>query len=370
MKGSGRTVAWAIPILQELVKRFESERYPRKPQCHRPTAVVILPTREVAHQVRDQLRCLAKNTDVRIGFFASEYQHYPQYQSLNLMEVDIAVGTISRFLDILNKDITTRVSWHDREANDLVERQMSISEFFDAVKYVVLEECNDMEHRARLQLQQFINASPPRKLWLVSSSQPVKKCDRMDDVHKVELTIRPEIDDFSNVEITFIRAGAPRPYGIVVSSALAEDNLRTVIIANEATDVEAIADQLEARSTTPSSSAHGHMTQHKRQASFRSFNAKETSIHVCTPVLTRGLRWIRRVIFLAPPNIKRADTDEPDQPNEQDIINDYLTIARQAGKSRPSQGRSRDLLPRAWGLGCCHGAHEHFHNHGCQIHTQ
>src|SRR5258707_12534012 len=70
--GTGKTLAFAIPILQHLIDSASS-----KPAA--PRALVVLPTRELAIQVADDLRTAASRTNVQVvtlyGGRASQQPH-------------------------------------------------------------------------------------------------------------------------------------------------------------------------------------------------------------------------------------------------------------------------------------------------------
>src|SRR5262245_55450820 len=89
--GTGKTLAFALPILQHLLDT------PRgKPRAPRP--LVVVPTRELAIQVADDMRTAASRTDVNVVTLYGGRAYEPQIEAL--ASVDVVVGTPGRLLDL------------------------------------------------------------------------------------------------------------------------------------------------------------------------------------------------------------------------------------------------------------------------------
>src|SRR5712691_12356075 len=89
--GTGKTLAFGIPMLQEIMS---AER--GKPSA--PRGLVVVPTRELAIQVADDLRIASKRTDVNVVTLYGGRAYEPQIEAL--ATVDIVVGTPGRLLDL------------------------------------------------------------------------------------------------------------------------------------------------------------------------------------------------------------------------------------------------------------------------------
>ncbi|TPX36577.1 hypothetical protein SmJEL517_g01278 [Synchytrium microbalum] len=100
--GSGKTLSYVIPIVQALKAR----------SLVRIRALVVLPTRDLAAQVRQVFVAFAKGTDLKIGFAAggvsltTEQGQLVQHDDLDLEEggssrVDILIATPGRLVDHL-----------------------------------------------------------------------------------------------------------------------------------------------------------------------------------------------------------------------------------------------------------------------------
>ncbi|MFC1746958.1 DEAD/DEAH box helicase [Candidatus Neomarinimicrobiota bacterium] len=90
LTGTGKTAAFALPLLQKL-----NETPGRKPE---PRALIITPTRELASQVHDSVRTYGKYLDLRSVVVFGGVNIAPQIEKLR-RGIDIVVATPGRLLD-------------------------------------------------------------------------------------------------------------------------------------------------------------------------------------------------------------------------------------------------------------------------------
>ncbi|MBW6512435.1 MAG: DEAD/DEAH box helicase [Desulfuromonadaceae bacterium] len=90
--GTGKTAAFALPIVQKL-----SEKAPKR-RHRRPRALVLVPTRELAAQVSDQLQYYGRRLALRSTMIYGGVNIRPQMQRLE-RGIDIVVATPGRLLD-------------------------------------------------------------------------------------------------------------------------------------------------------------------------------------------------------------------------------------------------------------------------------
>ena len=91
--GTGKTAAFALPLLQRLQEANESVR-PRKPR-----ALILAPTRELAIQIHSELEKFKRNTKLRCAVIFGGVGQNPQVRQLK-KGVDILVATPGRLLDL------------------------------------------------------------------------------------------------------------------------------------------------------------------------------------------------------------------------------------------------------------------------------
>lgn len=90
--GSGKTAAFGIPLLQKLLER----------RADRGTALILTPTRELAQQIAEHLRHLAKHTTLRIAPIYGGVAMKPQINAMR-RGTDVIVATPGRLIDLMQQ---------------------------------------------------------------------------------------------------------------------------------------------------------------------------------------------------------------------------------------------------------------------------
>jgi ATP-dependent RNA helicase DeaD len=137
--GTGKTAAFALPILHNLQKQKN------------PQALVLAPTRELALQVADSMNEYGKHLNVRVLAVYGGQPYGPQIQNLK-RGVDIVVGTPGRLNDLLDRGV------------------LVLSE----VKTVVLDEADEMLNMGFIEdVEKILGLTPPeRQTALFSATMP------------------------------------------------------------------------------------------------------------------------------------------------------------------------------------------------------
>ena len=93
--GTGKTAAFSLPLLQRMLKHENASTSPAR---HPVRALVLLPTRELADQVADQIKQYAKYTQLRSAVVFGGMDMKPQTIELK-KGVEVLVATPGRLLD-------------------------------------------------------------------------------------------------------------------------------------------------------------------------------------------------------------------------------------------------------------------------------
>ncbi len=143
--GTGKTAAFALPLLQRLLKHENTSTSPAR---HPVRALVLLPTRELADQVAQQVKLYAKYTNLRSAVVFGGIDMKPQTAELK-KGVEVLVATPGRLLDHI-------------EAKNAVLNQ---------VEYVVLDEADRMLDIGFLpDLQRILSYLPKQRTTLLFSA--------------------------------------------------------------------------------------------------------------------------------------------------------------------------------------------------------
>jgi ATP-dependent RNA helicase RhlE len=97
--GTGKTAAFALPILQQLYDRQDATN-----QAKTAKALIISPTRELAIQIADNFKAYAQYTNLTTALVFGGTSVEPQIESLK-KGVDILVATPGRLLDLHKQDV-------------------------------------------------------------------------------------------------------------------------------------------------------------------------------------------------------------------------------------------------------------------------
>ena len=264
--GTGKTAAFSLPLLQRLLKH---ENPSTSPARHPVRALVLLPTRELADQVAQQIKLYAKYTQLRSTVVFGGMDMKPQTAELK-KGVEVLVATPGRLLDHI-------------EAKNVVLNQ---------VEYVVLDEADRMLDIGFLpDLQRILSYLPKTRTTLLFSatfSPEIKRLagSYLQDPITIEVA-RPN-ETASTVEQRFF-AAADDDKRRVIRKVLGDRGLQQAFIfTNSKLGCARLARSLE-RDGYKTGALHGDKSQDERLKALEAFKKGEVNLLVCTDVAARGL---------------------------------------------------------------------------------
>ncbi|CDF35654.1 unnamed protein product [Chondrus crispus] len=260
--GSGKTAAFALPILHALLSTEG------KPPA--PFALVVSPTRELAFQIHEQFEALGAKIGARSIAIAGGVDHMAQAVAL-AKRPHVIVATPGRLVDHLEntKGFSLRT-----------------------VKFLVLDEADriltmDFEK----ELEKIVTALPhDRSSYLFSATMTskVKKLQRasLKDPVKVEVSDKYSTVDTLVQNYVFIPEKYKDCYLVFLLSEFAGNS--AIIFVDTQRHAQRIAVMLRSLGFG-AVCIHGGMAQPKRLAALTKFKAGERTILVATDVASRGL---------------------------------------------------------------------------------
>ncbi len=264
--GTGKTAAFSLPLLQRLLKH---ENPSTSPARHPVRALVLLPTRELADQVAQQIKLYAKYTQLRSTVVFGGMDMKPQTAELK-KGVEVLVATPGRLLDHI-------------EAKNVVLNQ---------VEYVVLDEADRMLDIGFLpDLQRILSYLPKTRTTLLFSatfSPEIKRLagSYLQDPITIEVA-RPN-ETASTVEQRFF-AASDDDKRRVIRKVLGDRGLQQAFIfTNSKLGCARLARSLE-RDGFKTGALHGDKSQDERLKALEAFKKGEVHLLVCTDVAARGL---------------------------------------------------------------------------------
>ncbi|KAF2760423.1 DEAD-domain-containing protein [Pseudovirgaria hyperparasitica] len=311
--GSGKTLAFGIPILEHFLSNNKDATRKTKDSKASPLALILSPTRELAHQISTHMKNLvsAANLD-RPSIVTLTGGLSIQKQQRVLEYADILIGTPGRVWEIISKGHGT-VEWFKKihflvvdEADRLlseghfkeVEEIMDLLDAKDTDEYDnVLE--NQSGTRQTLVFSATFHKGLQQKLTgkTKASGDILSQTESMQYLLK-KLNFREEKPKFVDVNPVHQMAAKLRE-GMVECGATEKDlylyalllyhpQKRTLVFTNSISAVRRVTPLLQ-NLNLPALALHSGMEQKARLRSIERFTQREGSILVATDVAARGL---------------------------------------------------------------------------------
>src|SRR5688572_20612040 len=264
--GTGKTAAFSLPLLQRLLKHENASTSPAR---HPVRALVLLPTRELADQVAQQIKLYAKHTNLRSAVVFGGMDMKPQTAELK-RGVEVLVATPGRLLDHI-------------EAKNAVLNQ---------VEYVVLDEADRMLDIGFLpDLQRILSYLPKQRQTLLFSatfSPEIKRLAEsyLQDPVLVEVA-RPNATA-TNVEQRFFSVSSDDKRAAVMKLLKERALSQAIVFVNSKLGCARLARSFE-RDGLRTNALHGDKSQDERLKALAAFKRGEVDVLVATDVAARGL---------------------------------------------------------------------------------
>ena len=263
--GTGKTAAFAIPILDALHEKKIKSRRPDGIKC-----IVLVPTHELAEQITLVFQDIGKHTKVKtIGIYGGVEQD-PQIEALNTW-VDIVVATPGRMFDLISQG-------HLRT---------------NRVEVLVLDEADHMLDLGFIQdIHDLREKLPKRRQTLFFSATIDEKIKKLAytivDQKAVRIQVSPKNPVAKNVEhaVTFVEMDDKRYF----LERFINENSEAKILVFVRTKVRAERVQKAMERVGVSAiTIHGDKTQEERTAALDEFRKGTTLILIATDVSARGI---------------------------------------------------------------------------------
>jgi ATP-dependent RNA helicase RhlE len=261
--GTGKTAAFALPILQKLGK-------PQQPVAARSAhALILAPTRELAIQIGESFATYGRHTGLRHTVILGGVGQ-PQQVKAMARGVDILIATPGRLLDLVQQK-------HVR---------------LDAVKHFVLDEADRMLDMGFIRDVRKLVAMLPRKRQslLFSATMPpdVAKLasEMLQDPLRVEVAPQAVTVDLVDQRVHFVETAQKRALltNLLEDPALA----RVIVFTRTKHHANRVSEHLE-RAGISNDALHGNKSQNARQRALQRFRAGEARVLVATDIASRGI---------------------------------------------------------------------------------
>lgn len=257
--GTGKTAAFAIPVLDKLIASKDSG------------VLIVAPTRELAEQIENELRSIAKGSGLfgalliggsSMGRQLADLRHKPR----------IIVGTPGRIKDHLERG-SLNLSHFNNVVLDEVDRMLDMG-FMPDMRFI-------LQKLAPARQSFFFSATfdaKVRDIITEFSNDPVtvsvKTGDTADNVHQNVVQYNGREDKIAKLHETLLQ--------------VAVEDGKYIVFDDTKHAVERLGKELSLRGFK-AESIHGGKSQSQRQRALRSFKENKINILVATDVAARGI---------------------------------------------------------------------------------
>ena len=258
--GTGKTAAFSMPLI---------EGVETCPPGNDPVALILVPTRELAVQVRDEAIRLAYGRDIRI---TACYGGKPLGKQIERLKsgIDILVGTPGRILDLINRRAL----------------------FLDSIQWVVLDEADRMlDIGFRPDIEKILKRTPRERQTLLFSATLPPPVVRLAEKYMKS----PEVLDFSNksvavdtIEQFYVTVDPERKFDALVYLLEEQQPQQAIIFTRTKRGADRLARLLDKR-FDKLAAIHGDMQQSDRDRVMAQVRAGKIRYLVATDVVGRGI---------------------------------------------------------------------------------
>lgn len=260
--GTGKTAAFAIPILQNLNER-------KGAKSNHIKALILTPTRELAIQIEESFNAYGKNLSLRNLVIFGGVKQGSQEAALR-KGVDVLVATPGRLLDFIAQGI---VSLKDLEifVLDEADRMLDMGFVHD--------------------VKRIIKLLPPRRQTLFFSATMPKEIQKLADSIlnnpvKVEVTPVSSTADTIQQSVYFVEKDNKIDLLVHVLKENIKDSV--LVFARTKHGSDKIARKLKS-SGISTEAIHGNKSQNARQNALKNFKSGETRVLIATDIAARGI---------------------------------------------------------------------------------
>jgi ATP-dependent RNA helicase RhlE len=261
--GTGKTAAFALPILQQMAAN------PLRPRRFAARALILSPTRELAVQIEQEFKKfgtgLALNTVLIVGGVGRSGQ-------VNRMSrgADIVVGTPGRICDLMST------------------RNLLI----DQCQFFVLDEADRMLDLGFMpDIRKVVAALPSRRQSALFSATMPKEITHLAEGllrDPVRVTIQAVASTPTRIDQSVHFVDAAGKKALLVSLLREPEMTRAIVFTRTKRGADRVALQLNAEKIT-AAAMHGNLGQNARQRALESFKSGAVRVLVATDLAARGI---------------------------------------------------------------------------------
>lgn len=260
--GTGKTAAFALPIIDNLIRNYSSDR--------KIKALILSPTRELAVQTRDNILLYTKNTDYKCSVVLGGVNITSQISVLK-RGVDILVATPGRLLDLVKQNKAK----------------------LDNVEMLVLDEADTMLDMGFIKdIRSIISKIPSKKrqtlLFSATMSDEIKELTK--GIMNNPITIKTKSDEITadNVKQELYYVDKSNKLPLLLDLISTKEKQSILVFTKTKHFANKLEDKLDEYGVKVSV-IHGNKTQSNRSRALKEFKSGVTNIMIATDIASRGI---------------------------------------------------------------------------------
>ena len=261
--GTGKTAAYALPILNSLAR----EQIKSRP--NRPLALVLAPTRELAIQIGDSFRNYGKHLRLKTSLVYGGVSQRSQVQNLE-RGVHILVATPGRLLDLMSQG-HVRLEKLETFVLDEADRMLDMG-FLPDLKRIIMAL---PEERQSL----FFSATLPPKIKMLAKQLLWKP---------INVDVTPKTAIVEEIDQHVMLVERCEKQSILTLILTSPDVDRAIVFTKTKRGANRLSERLE-RNGIKSTAIHGNKSQSARQEALTAFRDARIKVLVATDVAARGI---------------------------------------------------------------------------------
>ena len=261
--GTGKTVAFAIPILQNIVRDKE------KNDERNIKALIVAPTRELAIQIEENFAMYSKYLDIKDTVIFGGVNQSSQVRKIKA-GVDVLIATPGRLLDLSN------------------QKHVDLKN----VKYFVLDEADRMLDMGMIHdVKKIISRLPKeRQNLLFSATMPKEVMKLVNSILKnpVKVEVQPVSSTAEIISQGVYHVPKKNKKSLLIH-LLKDESIKSVIVFSRTKHgANKIAKDLE-KAGVAAVAIHGNKSQNQRQLALNNFKEGNIRVLVATDIAARGI---------------------------------------------------------------------------------
>lgn len=262
--GTGKTAAFALPIIQQLYLQNAHHA-----SLRRIKVLIVTPTRELAIQIEESFVNYGKNTSLKYGVIFGGVNQNPQVNHLK-SGIDVLVATPGRLLDLHTQG---HIKLNDLKVFvlDEADRMLDMGFIHDVKRIIKLIPAK----RQTL----FFSATMPNSIMALANSI-------LTNPRKVEVTPVATTAETVNQELYYVDTANKKD---LLIHALRDQSIESALVFTRTKHGADKVVKILSKENIKAEAIHGNKSQNARQRALQNFKDRTTRVLIATDIAARGI---------------------------------------------------------------------------------